>query len=260
MTAFIEDMESTTPDHSGAEGLGVDAQGNVYGAVVRRQMLERHVRNASTRAPRTVTQAEYERWKSELSNWGRWGKDDQLGALNLITPAKRRQAAALVKEGVSVSLAHDVDTEKAIDNPEPYAHQMVALGADRFAVQFHGVAHTHLDSLAHINENGVFYNGYKPDPDAVMKSGHTQELHPQRQDRDIHAGHPDRYPAPQGRAVPGTRHGDLSRGHRGLGKDGGREGWTGDALFIRTGRWARRAVPARSTSVAPAGEPGRAPP
>ena len=42
--AFIEDMESTTPDHSGAEGLGVDEQGNVYGAVVRRQMLERHVK------------------------------------------------------------------------------------------------------------------------------------------------------------------------------------------------------------------------
>jgi DNA-binding beta-propeller fold protein YncE len=44
VTAFIEDMESTTGDHSGAEGVGVDAQGNVYGAVVRRQMLERHIR------------------------------------------------------------------------------------------------------------------------------------------------------------------------------------------------------------------------
>jgi DNA-binding beta-propeller fold protein YncE len=44
VTAFIEDMEPTTPDHSGAEGVGVDAQGNVYGAVVRRQMLERHVK------------------------------------------------------------------------------------------------------------------------------------------------------------------------------------------------------------------------
>jgi len=44
VTAFIEDMESTRADHSGAEGLGVDTQGNVYGAVVRRQMLERHVR------------------------------------------------------------------------------------------------------------------------------------------------------------------------------------------------------------------------
>ncbi len=41
---FIEDLESTAPDHSGAEGLGVDAQGHVYGAVVRRRMLERHVK------------------------------------------------------------------------------------------------------------------------------------------------------------------------------------------------------------------------
>jgi DNA-binding beta-propeller fold protein YncE len=44
VTAFIEDVESTFPDHSGAEGVGVDAAGNVYGAVVRRQMLERHSR------------------------------------------------------------------------------------------------------------------------------------------------------------------------------------------------------------------------
>src|SRR5687768_7359240 len=44
VTAFIEDMESTRAEHSGAEGVGVDADGNVYGAVVRRQMLERHVR------------------------------------------------------------------------------------------------------------------------------------------------------------------------------------------------------------------------
>jgi sugar lactone lactonase YvrE len=44
VTAFIEDLESTRADHSGAEGVGVDSEGNVYGAVVRRQMLERHVR------------------------------------------------------------------------------------------------------------------------------------------------------------------------------------------------------------------------
>jgi hypothetical protein len=45
VVAFIEDSESGRPEHSGAEGLGVDAQGNVYGGVVRRQMLERHVKN-----------------------------------------------------------------------------------------------------------------------------------------------------------------------------------------------------------------------
>ncbi len=40
---FIEDMESTTIEHSGAEGVGVDSDGNVYGAVVRLQMLEKHI-------------------------------------------------------------------------------------------------------------------------------------------------------------------------------------------------------------------------
>jgi sugar lactone lactonase YvrE len=44
VTMFIEDIESMTDDHSGAEGVGVDAEGNVYGGVVRRQMLEKHVR------------------------------------------------------------------------------------------------------------------------------------------------------------------------------------------------------------------------
>jgi len=42
VTSFIEDMEPLTADHSGAEGVGVDSNGVVYGAVVRRQMLERH--------------------------------------------------------------------------------------------------------------------------------------------------------------------------------------------------------------------------
>src|SRR5215475_5869633 len=52
-----------------------------------------------------VSEAQFEAWQTELSNWGRWGKDDELGTLNLITPAKRRAAFALVKEGVPVSLS-----------------------------------------------------------------------------------------------------------------------------------------------------------
>ena len=43
--SFIEDLEPLRDDHSGAEGVGVDHNGNVYGAVVRRRMLERHVLN-----------------------------------------------------------------------------------------------------------------------------------------------------------------------------------------------------------------------
>src|SRR5688572_10752319 len=86
------------------------------------------------RSTNGMTQAEQDRWKTELSNWGRWGKDDQLGALNLITPAKRRQAAALVKEGFSVSLARDAEIEKAADVANPYEHVMLGVGTDRIGV------------------------------------------------------------------------------------------------------------------------------
>lgn len=39
---FIEDVEATTVTHSGAESVGIDSEGNVYGGVVRRRMLERY--------------------------------------------------------------------------------------------------------------------------------------------------------------------------------------------------------------------------
>src|SRR6266702_3922437 len=101
-----------------------------------------------------VTEAQYEAWQTELSNWGRWGKDDQLGTLNLITPAKRRAALALVKEGVPVSLSANAFTEKAADVPCPVEWAMTSstqTGAtDRVAFPcIHGAASTHIDSLAH---------------------------------------------------------------------------------------------------------------
>ena len=77
-----------------------------------------------------VSASDIHRWMSEISNWGRWGDDDQLGAMNLITPEKRKQAAALVEDGVSVSLARDAEKVKAIDNPWPYEHTMIRTGVD----------------------------------------------------------------------------------------------------------------------------------
>ena len=52
-----------------------------------------------------VTAEQYERWQTELSNWGRWGPEDELGAANLITSTKRAEAAGLVREGFTVSLS-----------------------------------------------------------------------------------------------------------------------------------------------------------
>src|SRR5690606_36538817 len=57
-----------------------------------------------------------DQWEQELSNWGRWGADDQRGTLNLITPEKTRQAATLVQVGETVTLQHFVSEEKTIDS------------------------------------------------------------------------------------------------------------------------------------------------
>jgi kynurenine formamidase len=191
--------------------------------------------------PQSVARAEFERWKKELSNWGRWGPNDELGAANLITPAKRRQAAALVKEGFSVSLARDADTDKAIDNPDPYEHRMLTIGTDRFGVVPHGVAHTHLDSLAHIEYGGVFYNGYKPDAGVVMKSGHAKNSIANLKNGIFTRG--VLIDLPRLKKVPYLEPGTAiaAADIEAWEKIAGVKVSAGDALFLRTGRWARRA-------------------
>src|SRR5437762_2854433 len=82
-----------------------------------------HAQPSSVAAP-PVTDADIKKMMTTLSNWGRWGKDDQRGTLNLITPAIRKQALALVREGTAVSLAHTVDKTPAPDSPRPLGQQM----------------------------------------------------------------------------------------------------------------------------------------
>jgi kynurenine formamidase len=189
---------------------------------------------------RTVTPAQYERWKTELSNWGRWGKDDQIGALNLITPAKRRQAAGLVRDGVSVSLAADADTVKSVDNTSPYEVTMRGIGFDRISVDYHGISHTHLDALAHIHANGVFYNGYTPNADEVARQGHAKNSIHNVKDGIFTRG--VLIDIPRLKGVPYLEPGtpiyveDLEAWERQAGVKVG----PGDALFVRTGVWARR--------------------
>jgi kynurenine formamidase len=127
--------------------------------------------------PRNLTKDDIDRWMTELSNWGRWGKDDQAGTVNLITNAKRKQAAALVKEGISVSMSLDADIEPKDFHPSAQAnpkytwqHVMRSTGADMrgssgyavdtISVNFHGNRSTHLDALSHFIYNGHTYNGF----------------------------------------------------------------------------------------------------
>src|SRR5271156_1719308 len=107
----------------------------------------------------------------KLSNWGRWGKDDQRGALNFITNQKRAAAAKLVQTGESVSMALPLATIPAPDNPTPVTHLMVQAGAasaeqalpyagDYFAIAPHGMANTHIDALCHVFWQNKMYNGF----------------------------------------------------------------------------------------------------
>jgi kynurenine formamidase len=114
-----------------------------------------------------VTKSDVEAMMTSLSNWGRWGADDELGTLNLITPAKRKAAAALVRDGVSVSLAHDASTSS--DNGTPAFEQKMiglpremefAFASDQYRVAYHGFMETHLDSLCHMSYKGRMYNGF----------------------------------------------------------------------------------------------------
>src|SRR5215510_9892016 len=123
----------------------------------------------STR-PTVATEADFRRAMKELSNWGRWGDKDELGAANLITPAKRKQALALAKDGITVSLAHDVIQESAVDAPTILERTVinvspsVALDRYQYSGSYHGIIHSHLDAVdCHIMSDGRGYNGVSMD-------------------------------------------------------------------------------------------------
>jgi kynurenine formamidase len=202
---------------------------------------------ATQEAKHKMTKEDVDRLMTELSNWGRWGKEDQLGAINMITAAKRKQAAALVKEGFSVSLARDTEKERAADNPSPYEHTMTLSGVnnrgqfslDAFRISFHGYQHTHLDALCHMFWNGKMYNNFSQE-DVTQKGAEKLAIHNLKQGiftRGVLMDIPQlkglKYLEPGTPIYPE----DLEAWE----KKAGLKLTAGDAVFIRTGRWARRA-------------------
>ena len=205
-------------------------------------------RGVSDRVPHPlVTQAEYDRWQTELSNWMRWGKDDELGTLNLITPVKRRAAVALVKEGVTVSLASNVQMEKGVDVPCPADWGMLTASeegaTDRIAFPcIHGAGTTHLDSFEHRFFGGKMWNGYSVSGLVTKEGGAARNSVLTMKDGIVTRA--VLYDIPRLKRVPylepGTRifPEDLEAWERKAGVKVG----PGDALLIRWGRWARRSA------------------
>ena len=113
----------------------------------------------SSSAPTKMSAADFERLFKQNTNWGRWGNDDVLGTINLITEQKRKQAAALVKSGVSISVAHDLSTEQAADNPRPLKREVAPnFRTDTYFFQYHGTFVTHQDALCHYTFDNHIYN------------------------------------------------------------------------------------------------------
>lgn len=123
---------------------------------------------------RIPTEAELDERYEALSNWGKWGDDDERGMLNNLTDELRREAATLVKDGVGISLAHDLGTVPSAENPYPAQHHMIAAGdarevdgipgyeasRDYVGSHVHGLGVTHIDALCHMFVRGKMYNGY----------------------------------------------------------------------------------------------------
>ena len=108
----------------------------------------------------------------EVSNWGRWGEDDEAGTLNYLTPAKIASGARLVRAGKTVSCARNFPVQPGPENPTPALHHMVIGGDDPCAhgvpglecsldfigIAYHGLASTHIDALCHVFVEGKMYN------------------------------------------------------------------------------------------------------
>lgn len=216
-----------------------------FGAAAQRQLEAQSGQPEQIRQGKVATLEQYDQWMTQLSNWGRWGKDDQLGTVNLITPARRAAALALAKTGTTVSLAHDLLTEKAVDAPNPYVLKMT-VGADRpnaldtIEIDYHGLMFTHFDAVCHIPYKGKLYNGVDFAQNDTERGCATMGVTTLK-DGIITRGILLDIPRLKGLPYlePGTHvyREDIEAWEKQAGVKIG----PGDAILLRTGRWARRA-------------------
>jgi kynurenine formamidase len=206
-------------------------------------------------------EAELLSWTQKLSNWGRWGPDDELGTLNYITGEQRRAAAALVRDGDVVSCAKRIGTAPSPDQlyGAPQRLMLMTDGLEggqspqsagpraRSSVEyvgfvFHGRNITHLDALAHVSWDAQLYNGY-PAHTVSRRDGATRLAVTAIADRgivtrgilaDIAALRGQDWLRPGEPVLPADLEAAEQRAGIGVGE--------GDVLLLRTGRTKARAA------------------
>ena len=119
---------------------------------------------------RVPTKDEVLAYLKEDNNWGRWGDDDQKGAVNMVTDQKRAASARLVRTGKAVSLSREFPKLPAGNNPTPAIHYMKrnlrgetgGSAVDYYGISYQGTATTHLDALCHVWDHNGMWNGADP--------------------------------------------------------------------------------------------------
>ncbi len=198
-----------------------------------------------------VSAADFKALFEAVSNWGRWGTDDERGALNYLTPDRVAAAARLVRSGETTTLSLPLNTKPAIDNPVPADHRMTMLddvdigsGTLRFAkdyigADYHNDGHTHIDALCHVAFDGSLYNG-KPSG-SITREGATVDTIDVVKDGIVGRG--VLLDVPRLRGVPWLEPGehifraDLEEAERAQGVTAA----AGDILLVRSGHSRRLA-------------------
>jgi kynurenine formamidase len=131
-----------------------------------------------------VSAAEFRAIFEEVCTWGRWGADDERGALHDLTAERVALAAGLVRDGIAVTLSQPLETKEGVDCPEPADHHMtllpnedIGLGELHFAkdyvgLDYHNPGHSHIDALCHVAYEGSIYGG-KPSQSVTPDGGHA---------------------------------------------------------------------------------------
>ncbi|GAB2983512.1 cyclase family protein [Amycolatopsis acidiphila] len=182
-------------------------------------------------------------------NWGRWGAEDQLGALNLVTPEVTRRAAGLVREGRTVSLAQPLGPASPSPGHRPRPARFMnrdagdyALGARtpggfKFAedtVQFPTHSGTHVDALAHAWSGEHLYNGH---PEASTRTTRgAQRCGAEHLAPVVTRGVLVDLVAAAGAPLPPSAPVEVEDLERGI-AEAGVTPEPGDAILIRTGWW-----------------------
>jgi kynurenine formamidase len=198
-----------------------------------------------------VTAGEFAALFESVRSWGRWGADDELGALNRLTAKRVADATHLVRSGVAVSLSLPLETTSGLANPIPAEFRMtqdhgddVGLGSmglakDFVGADYHNDGHTHIDALCHVAYRDLLYNGISAA--SVSKDGASAEAIDLAKDGLVGRG--VLLDVPRQRRVPWLEPGehvfadDLEAAERGQGV----KIEEGDIVLVRTGLGRRLA-------------------